>query len=434
MPLFRRQKPQTVEENSVEPSPTLPTPPESQGLRSVADHRDYLLSLVDPLAPVGLSALEAYGMAVCEDIMAPSGLPEFDTALVDGYAVASESVDAASPGSPRILAVADWIVSRRLVTLDPDVAVRIEAGCPLPIGADAVVALADTDRGVDTVRISSAPLPGTGVRRQGSQVQVDQQILSMGQRLGAREIGVLAALGYNKILARPRPRVVVVNMGAGWVEPGFGERRGIDRYPVSSFVVAAAAKAEGSQVWRVDASGVDDDAVRNMINDQLIRADLVLITTGSDRPDIDDAISVMDSMGLCEFPAVGMQPACTQGIGLIGVDKVPAVLVAGDAVEAYVTFQTFVRPLIRKLQGATPYEQPATRCFAATILRPEPDRDSFLLGHFSDEGGRRLVRPLGKTYGGVADLTRANCLITLPAGEAPIAAGGAVMVWPLDHD
>lgn len=434
MPLFRRQKPQSVEASPVEPSPTLPTPPDSAGLRLVADHRDYLLSLVDPLAPVGLSTLDAYGMAVCEDIVAPSGLPHFDTALVDGYAVASENVADATASSPRILAVSDWIVSRRLVNVEPDDAVRVDAGCPLPTGADAVVPLSDTDRGVETVRISSAPHPGDGVRHRGSQIQVDQQILSTGQRLGAREIGALAAFGYDKILARPRPRVVVVNVGTGWVEPGFGEREGIDRYPVSSYVVAAAAKAEGSQVWRVDASGLDQEAVRGIINDQLIRADLVLITTGADRPDIDDAVAVMDAMGMCEFPAIAMQPAQAQGIGLIGADKVPAVLVAGEAVEAYVTFQTFVRPLIRKLRGATPYEQPATRCFAATILRPDAERDLYVLGHFSDEGGRRLVRPLGKTYGGVADLTRANCIIILPAGDEPIAAGGAVMVWALDHD
>lgn len=436
MPLFRRRKDEDRDQAFVEPSPTLPTPPEpdAQGRRSVQDHRDYLLSLIDPLTPFGLHVLESHGMAVCEDIVSPMDLPEFDVAAHDGYAVTSETVQAASDQRPVELAVTDWVVSRRIAQLGEGQAIRVDAGCPLPEGADAVVALPNTDRGVDTVKIFAPAAPGEGVTPRGHQLRADEQVLRIGQRLGAREVALLSGLGFSKVLARPRPRIVVISTGAGLVEPGLGVREGAEHYDAISYLMAASAVAEGSQVWRVNALGLDAASVRDTISDQLIRADLILLTAGPDQADVDDVRAVMEAMGLCDFGPVAMEPGGFQGLGIIGVDKVPAVLISGDAATAYVTFHTFVRPLVRKLRGATPYSHQPLRCFAGTVLRPDPDVVRFVPGRYSEERGRRLVRPLDAHGGGLAGLAQANCLILLPAGANAVMAGDHVMVWPLEHD
>lgn len=436
MPLFRRRKNEDRDQVYAEPTPTLPTPPEpdAQGRRGVQDHRDYLLSLIDPLSPFGMQVLEAHGMAVCEDIVSPIDLPEFDIAAIDGYAVEAESVLSASDEHPRELTVTDWVVSRRIARLGEGEAIRVDAGRPLPEGADAVVALPNTDRGVDTVKVFAPVPPGGGVAPRGHELRADEPVLRIGQRLGAREVGLLSGLGFSKVLARPRPRIVVISTGAGLVEPGYGVRQGAEHYDAISYLISASAVAEGSQVWRVDALGLDTASVRDTISDQLIRADLILLTTGPDQADVDEIRGVMESMGMCDFGPVAMEPGGFQGLGIIGVDKVPAVLITGDAATAYVTFQTFVRPLIRKLRGATPYSHQPLRCFAATVLRPDAHDAHFILGRYSDEGGRRLVRPLEAQEGGLAELASANCLILLPAGADPIYAGDAVMVWRLDHD
>ncbi|MGO4957383.1 molybdotransferase-like divisome protein Glp [Luteococcus sp. Sow4_B9] len=437
MALLRRKKNVVEEVVAPEPPPVLPEPPAPgpDGLRIMENHRDYLLSLVEPLSAFGMGLLDAWDLALCEDIASPVDLPGFDNSQMDGYAVLAADVASATAEEPVIMRVADSIAAGDdgQVELKPGQAIKIMTGAPMPAGADAVVPVESTDGDIRRVSIFAPVAAGDYVRLRGSDVTEGTALMSQGQRMDARTAGLLAAAGIDKVLARPRPRVVVVSTGAELVEPGRDLERPGQIYDANSYMVAAAAKAEGCQVWRVQVPSDDPEQVREAISDQLIRADLIITTGGVSKGDHDVVKQVMPTMGLCDFAEVAIQPGKPQGFGLIGDDEVPMIMLPGNPVSAYVSFQAFVRPVIRKLMGVEPQTHTPVRCIAGSVMRSVPGKLQFGRGFVIEQAGRRTVNLVGGHSSHLlGDLATANALVLLDEDVEVVNAGERVMVWMLD--
>jgi molybdopterin molybdotransferase len=437
MALFGRKKAQ-------EPAPLrrerdgLPEPPEpgAAGLRSMQAHRDYLLGCVEELAPFRLNLLDALDLRLCEDVAAGLDLPRFDNSAMDGYAVRAADVAAARADAPVRLPVVGEIAAGRPAPhkLSPGTAMKIMTGAQVPEGADAMVPYENTDRGEHDVRVDAPSTTGQHIRRRGEDVEAGVPLLAAGDRVGPREVGLLAGIGLDKVLVRPRPRVVVISTGTELVDPGVGLDTDQQIYDSNSFLVAAAAKQAGAQVFRVGRVGDDPAELKQAVSDQLIRADLIVTTGGVSQGDYDIVKSVMPELGPCEFVRVAMQPGKPQGFGLIGDDRIPIVMLPGNPVSAFVSFEAFVRPLIRKLMGARPYLREAVRCHAAHAVTSIPGRLQLARGLVgTGPGGERQVELAGG-HGShlLRGLASANALIVLPAETEFVAAGELLDVWLLD--
>lgn len=92
---------------------------------------------------------------------------------------------------------------------------------------------------------------GQNVARRGSEVAEGQILVRSGQRVDARTIGILAESGHDKILVRPKPRVVVITIGRHLVAPGMPLASRVERYDATTAMIAAAARAEGAQCYAV---------------------------------------------------------------------------------------------------------------------------------------------------------------------------------------
>lgn len=440
MALFRRKTIPAPEPRIVEvDAPALDGIPDvsDDGLRSMQDHRDYLLSKVEPLPPFGMALLDAWGLALCEDIQSPTHLPTFDNSQMDGYAVLAADVALASPEEPVELSVVGVVNAGDAseLTVEKGTAVRIMTGAAIPPGADAVVPFEDTDRGDDVVQVSRSVQVGQFVRAVGSDVVDGAPLMVRGQRLDARSIGLLAGVGIDKVLARPRPRVVVVSTGAELVDPGRPLTERGQVHDANSYLIAAAAKAEGAQVWRVTVPSDDPDTVREVISDQLIRADLIISTGGISEGDRDVVKQVMPRMGGTDFTKVAMQPGKPQGFGLIGEDEVPMIMVPGNPVSAYVSFQAFGRPVLRKLMGLEPQNHVPVRCIAASTMRSVLGKLQFGRGDVVSSNGQRMVSLVGGHSSHLlGDLAKSNALVLLGEEVETVEAGQPVMCWILDHD
>ncbi|GAA1395421.1 gephyrin-like molybdotransferase Glp [Luteococcus peritonei] len=437
MALLRRKKKVEPVEEVVEPTPTLPDPPEpdARGLRSMEAHRDYLLGLVEPLPPFGMNLLDAWDLALCEDIASEVDLPGFDNSQMDGYAVRAADVAGANQGEPLTLPVAGSVAAgdESLAPLPEGQAIKIMTGAPIPEGADAVVPFEFTDRGSEQVKVFEPVVAGEYVRTKGSDITEGTVLMHRGQRMDARTIGLLAGAGIDKVLARPRPRVVVISTGAELVDPGRRLERPGQIHDANGYMIAAAAKAEGCQVWRVQAASDDPEVVREQITDQLIRADLVITTGGVSQGERDVVKQVMPELGLCDFAEVAMQPGKPQGFGLIGEDKVPMVMLPGNPVSSYVSFQAFVRPLLRKLMGIEPVNHEPVRAIAGSVMRSTKGKLQFGRAVVRDDNGRRLVDLVGGHSSHLTgDLAAANALVLLGEDVEVVNPGEAVMCWMLD--
>ncbi|MBA0053378.1 molybdopterin molybdenumtransferase MoeA [Streptomyces sp. AJS327] len=436
---------------------------------SVEEHLEDILGTVRPLEPIELQLLDAQGCVLVEDITVPVALPPFDNSSMDGYAVRAADTAEASADSPVALRVVGEVAagSSELPSLAAGQAVRIMTGAPLPSGAEAVVPVEWTDGGLGGEPVDAMPTGATGrdvvdgevrvfrpasqgahVRTRGSDVRPGTVALTAGTVLGPAQISLLAAIGRGSVTVRPRPRVVVLSTGSELTAPG--EELGPGRiYDANSFALTAAARAAGALAYRVGAVPDDPDSLRSTIEDQLIRADAVVTSGGVSVGAYDvvkEALSGVedgpeDGLGAgggVEFRRLAMQPGKPQGFGVVGPDRTPLLALPGNPVSAYVSFELFVRPLVRALMGCSPVRRAAVtaRLSAdAPLVSPEGKRQ-FLRGEYSPPGeGERLgtVRPVGGAGSHlVAALAQANALIDVPEKTTAVEPGDELSVLPLD--
>ena len=397
----------------------------STELVGVDRHLDRILATVRPLPAFEQRLDEAYGLLLCEDVTAGFELPPFDNSAMDGYAVRASDLVGASASHPVELPVIGDLAAgpSEPIALGPGHAVRIMTGAPIPHHADAVVPVERTDGGVARVRITEQPQPGACIRRAGEDVSAGEPLLASGQRLGAREIALLAAAGRGRVRVRPRPRVVVISTGAELRDPGEPLAPGLI-HDSNSYTLAAAVREEGAIAYRVGA--VPDDARRfaEVLDDQLLRADLVLTTGGVSVGAYDIVKQELGRLGTVRFDKVAMQPGMPQGFGVIGDEQVPILTLPGNPVSAYVSFQVFVKPALRQLAGLDPH----TELVTGTVTE----------GWRSSAGKRQYARvryeppdiiPVsGPGSHLVAGLARSNALAIVPEDVTQVRVGDRLQV------
>ena len=405
-------------------------------LVSVEDHRDRILATIDPLPAFDQPLMEAFGLSAAEDVHASVALPGFDNSAMDGYAVAHADVAAATAASPVHLPVVGEIGAGQanLLAVSPGTAVKIMTGAPVPAGADSVVPYEWTDRGIAKVVISRAPEKGQHVRPKGQDVTAGDLLVEAGTVLGARQIGLLAAVGRASVRSRPRPRVVVLSTGTELRDPG--SSLGHDSiYDGNSFLLAAAARQAGAIAYRVGIVSDEPRAFLGALNDQLVRADLVITSGGVSMGDYDVVKEALSPLGTVWFGSVAMQPGKPQGFGTVGEDAVPILTLPGNPVSAYISFEQFGLPAIRRLMGRTPYVRPSADAVITHPLPSPAGRRQFARGSLSVVDGRLAVTPVGPQGSHmIGDLAESDALIVVPESVTSVAAGETVTVLPLDED
>jgi molybdopterin molybdotransferase len=368
-------------------------------------------------------------------VVAEVDLPMFDNSAVDGYAVRLADVAAATDRAPAQLPVVGDVAagSRPTYTVQPGMSVRIMTGALVPPGAEAVVPLEWTDRGLASVTVNQAPSEGEHIRRRGEDVTAGQTVLEAGTRLGPGQLGLLAAVGRDRVLVRPRPRVVVISTGSELVEPGTRTEPG-QIHESNSYILTTAAREAGALAFRVGIVPDDDRSLMNAIEDQLIRADLVLTSGGVSVGAYDVVKEVLSRLGTVSFDTVAMQPGKPQGFGTIGPDSTPIITLPGNPVSSYVSFEVFVRPVIRRLLGVEPLHRPTVRAVCQQAFESPAGKRQYARGWLDVVDGRYVVRPVGGAGSHlVGDLAHANALIVVPEAVTEVPADGTVEVMVLER-
>jgi molybdopterin molybdotransferase len=407
----------------------------SDELVPVDEHLATVLGAVHPLAELELRLLDAHGCILAEDVVAAAPLPGFDNSAMDGYAVRSGDVAAATPETPVVLPVVGDVAAGAAgeYRVQPGLCVRIMTGAPLPPGADSVVPVEWTDGGTGRVAVRRAAAPGTHVRRAGEDVTAGEVVLESGSYLGAPQIGLLAAVGRARVLVRPRPRVVVISTGSELTEPGAELPPGAIR-DANSYLLAAAVHEAGGIGYRAGIVRDEPAALRDALEDHLVRADVLLTSGGVSVGAYDVVKNVLAQLGTVRFLRVAMQPGMPQGFGTIGPDGVPFFGLPGNPVSAYVSFEVFVRPALRRLLGAEPVTRPTVRATLLGPVRSPPGKRSFLRGRLAVREGVYAVEPVGRQGSHLqADLARANALIVVPEPVTELPAGESVTVTLLER-
>lgn len=402
-------------------------------MKPVDDHLGAILQDVRPLGVIELDLLEADGCPLAEYVAAPESLPAFDNSAMDGYAVRAADAAWADEAPVTLPVVGDVPAGDTSIFAIPaGMSARIMTGAPLPTGADTIVPVEWTDGGVARVEIRRAPAQGQYVRRRGEDVDAGDMVLHPGVRLAASHIGLLAAIGRRSVQVRPRPRVVVISTGDELVEPGTGLVPG-QIADANSYTLAVAAREAGCVAYRHGIVPDDPQAIMSTIEDQLLRADVIVTTGGVSMGAYDAVKEVLSQLGTVRFERVAMQPGMPQGFGVIGEDRTPIFTLPGNPVSAYVSFQVFVRPALRKLQDFDPAPRPFVRATLTAALRSPEGKRSYARARVESRDGRYIVAPVqGQGSHQLAHLAWANAFVVVPEAVTEVAPGETVDVMVLE--
>ncbi|EOM77622.1 molybdopterin molybdenumtransferase MoeA [Rhodococcus rhodnii] len=413
-------------------------------MRSVEEQQTKVTAAAVAPRPVRVAISEAQGLLCAEEVVAERPLPGFDQAAIDGYAVRSVDVRTAGAHVDESGADADLMLpvvgevragSRQPTRLQPRQAVRIETGAPLPTLADAVLPLdraSDREKGGRVV-VTRPVRSGDFVRRAGDDVQPGDVAVRAGTIIGAAQVGLLAAVGRDKVLVHPRPRLSIISVGGELVDvdrtPGAGQV-----FDVNSYALSAAARDAGADVNRVGIVDLDPRRLREVVEGQLIRSEIVVIAGavgGSASRIVEETLA---DLGDLEIDRIAMHPGSVQGFGRLGRDETPTFLLPSNPVGALVVFEVMVRPLIRIALGRRRTMRRTVSARTVSPITSIENRKSFLRGQLMrDEAtGEYLVQALGGAQGSsshlLATLAEANCLVVLDPEVTEVRTGDVVDV------
>jgi len=257
----------------------------------------------------------------------------------------------------------------------------------------------------------------------------ERLVMRAGSRIRSTQIGLAASIGRDHLPTRPHPRVVVLSAGPDLVEPG---KPLVDdeEFETNSWLLTTAVREVGAVAYRVHSIPDDEEELRKVIEDQIVRADLIIVS-GERQDDSFDLITrTLSQLGEITIVDMAIESSGRHNFGQIGPDKTPVVTLPGDPIAAYISFELFVRPMIRTMLGAATIHRPSVKAKLERGVSSMPGKRSYLRATLSEDG---------KSVSALADqeelttLSDANCFIALSEKDSELKAGTEVSVVVLER-
>ncbi len=406
------------------------------------DAQERVLRGVVPLAVETVGVPDAAGMVLARPVASELTVPPWDNSAMDGFAVQCADLAAATEDAPAILRVLGEVPAGGLAeaAVEPGTALRIMTGAMLPAGADAVVPVEDTDAQPGQaalparVGIRVPPRPGANIRRAGSDVRSGAQLLPNGYAIGAAAVALLGASGIAAVEVHRRPRVAVLSTGDELVP--VGKPLGPTQiYDSNGPALAAQARAAGAEVRRLGIARDTLPQLLALLKEAVAWADVVVLSGGVSVGAHDHVKTAFAALGTMSLWRVAIKPGRPFAFARARVGERDVALfgLPGNPVSVFVTFELFVRPMLRTLAGhTTAFDRPVRiarlaeplagssgrMTIARVVLEPDPTRRDGLVARSSGGQDSHMLWALAA----------ANGLAFIPAS---LPAGADVVVWEI---
>jgi molybdopterin molybdotransferase len=360
------------------------------------------------------------GRVLAEDVVAAASFPAFPSSAVDGYALR-----AADGGKP-LRVLGESAAGRPFDRpVDPGTAIRILTGGVLPDGADCVVMVEDVELNGDVVTIPGGLAVGQNFHAPGADLRAGERVLPAGVSLGAAEMGLAAAVGLAELPVGRRPRVALLSTGDELVEvgktPGRGQITDSNRW-----ALLAALREAGAEVRLLGIGPDEAEPLRHLVFEALAGAD-VLVTSGGVSVGTHDLIKpLLESLGDVHVGRVKLKPGKPFTFATLSQEKL-AFGLPGFPVSSLVTFEVFVRPALRKMQGHAQLQRPTLPVRLGYDARATADRTEYQRVTLRRDGSDMVAVSTGsQSSSRLMSLAGAHALVRIPPGDHGIAKGTIV--------
>jgi molybdopterin molybdotransferase len=392
----------------------------------VADAESLVLDRMERLGVERVHVGDAGGRVLAQDLVVTADLPRFPASAVDGYAVR------AADGGGRRRVVGESAAGRPFAgEIGPGDACRILTGAVLPAGADSVVMVEDTVQGPDWVEVPDRLAAGANFHAPGSDARAGQVAITAGIALGGAEIGIAATLGHAQLDVVRRPRVAILSTGDELVEvgtePGPGQIVDSNRW-----ALAVAVREAGAEVTLLGTGPDQESALRALVVDALEDHE-ILVTSGGVSVGSHDLVKpLLASLGEVHVGRVRLKPGKPFTFATLPAGR-RAFGLPGFPVSSLVTFEVFVRPALRKMQGFSSLHRPRLPVRLGYDARPAPERTEYQRVVLRREGNELVAGTTGsQSSSRLLSAVGAQALVRVPPGERPIPAGTLVEAIILD--
>ncbi len=407
---------------------------------SVAEAVARILQGIAPLDEETVSLRDALGRVLAQDVISPITLPHWTNSAMDGYAVRGNDVRGATESHPIELPVLETIAAGAFATraLGPGQATRIMTGAPLPEGADTVIRVEDTDAGLERVRILKDRDVGKNTRLRGEDLHEGSIALPRGIPIAAAQVGILASIGQATTRVHRKPRVAILGSGDELVDiDRFDEvRAGLRIVSSNSYTLDALVRTAGGEPVGFGHAADTLEAMRALLERAVAaKPDLIVTSAGVSVGEFDHTRTALEAMGAeMGFWKVRMRPGAPLGFGII--NGIPWIGLPGNPVSAMVTFELFVRPVLRRMLGHSRlHRRPVS------VVLEEPVSIGARLTHFlraivtPRADGQLVARLTGPQGSGIlTSMSLANALLIVPEDRPQVAAGERLSALLLTED
>ncbi len=403
----------------------------------VGEASERILAEIRTLAPEKVSLRAALGRVCAEDILATVTMPPWSNSSMDGYAVRSADITPVMKGERVTLRVVGTIAAgdRAEQPLKRGQAMRIMTGAPVPGGADSVIRKEDTDGGAQKVEIREARDVWKNIRQAGEDFQRGDLLARRGTPVRPALIGVLASTGIGTMKVFRRPRVALISSGNELVDIDDFDEVVAGRRIVSSnsYTLDALTRVAGGVPVDLGIAADTKASLRKKL-EAAGDCDLIITSAGVSVGDLDHTRDVFAALGGKQlFWKVKMRPGAPLAFGLL--NGVPWIGVSGNPVSAMVSFELFVRPALRKMQGYTSFFRRTV-----TVTLEEEVKIGANLTHFlralvtRKEDGTLTARLTGlQSSGALTSMAKANALLIVPETSPTVAKGAQLKALLLDQ-
>jgi putative molybdopterin biosynthesis protein len=371
------------------------------------------------------------GRVLGRDVAAGVDAPPFDRSVVDGFALRAADVATASAARPVRLALTGEVIAcghKPALSVPPGGASTIATGGPIPRGADAVVMIEQTDIAEDgALIVNRAVAPGQNVSFAGSDIARGQTLLNAGVVIGAREVGMLAAVGVAEAPVWRRPRVAVISTGDELTAPG--EPLGpANIYDSNGPIVAAALEENGCEAVRFGALPDDAAVLEEAIRRAHRECDAVILSGGTSKGAGDLTYRIVSELGSPGVVCHGVALKPGKPLCLAVCEGKPVVVLPGFPTSAMFTFHDIVAPVLRVMAGLPARQETTVSARVPGRVPSELGRTEFVMAALATGPEGLVAHPVGKGSGAVTAFSQADGFFAIDALSDALPAGAEVEV------